>query len=64
MDLPNLGRDPERYAVILDDCLDQLLGQLMADCGGNVSVSSLLNFVLIDRRQGNYGPLSSAKRLG
>lgn len=62
--LPNLGRDPEQYGMTLDDCLDQLLAQLQADCGEEPTpVSILLNFILIDSRQGNYGPLPSIKRL-
>lgn len=52
--IPNLGRDPEQIGMTLDQSVMRLLEYLRADAGKRCETRKLLNFVLIDGKQGDY----------
>lgn len=53
--IPNTGTDPEQYGMSLADCVARLLETLAAGCDGTASNAELLDFVLLDAAQGDYG---------
>jgi CofD-related protein of GAK system len=60
--IPNLGRDPEQLGMNLADCVETLLHYLRRSCSRHTEARDLLNFVLIDSRNGDYnGPLQLEK---
>ncbi|WP_192034519.1 GAK system CofD-like protein [Halomonas sp. YLGW01] len=50
--IPNTGIDPEQLGMSLERQLDTLLHQLRQDAGEDTPTHQLLNFVLLDSRQG------------
>lgn len=52
--IPNLGFDPEQIGMDLALSVDRLLSQLRQDCGEDVPTDKLLNFILLDSRNGEY----------
>jgi CofD-related protein of GAK system len=65
--VPNLGTDPEQLGMDMDQLVTRLLKQLRTGAGKGVRNQRLLNFVLIDGRNGRYvGRLSPSrmKKLG
>ena len=52
--VPNLGVDPEQYQLSLDASVKTLLRHLEAGVNGASSPGDFLNFVLLDRENGNY----------
>jgi CofD-related protein of GAK system len=52
--VPSLGTDPEQHGISLTDSVERLLAVLGQDCEPPVPVSQLLNYVLIDSRNGHY----------
>ncbi len=54
--IPNLGSDPEQIGMDLDDMVHRLLDQLRSDTGKGCANSRLLNFILLDRKHGDYPP--------
>ncbi len=60
--IPNLGRDPEQIGMSLDSSVQTLLDYLRADNTDRCSNRKLLNFVLVDRKQGKY-PSSISTRI-
>ena len=52
--IPNTGQDPEQCGLALGDCVDQLLAVLRLDAGDATPTSELLDFVLVDSRNGDY----------
>lgn len=61
--IPNLGQDPEQIGMTLDQAVTVLLGQLREDSGGKTENRSLLNFVLMDSRNGRYHSSLSLGRM-
>lgn len=59
--IPNLGEDPEQVGMGLDDALLALLRQLRVDAGADCPSTRLLDFVLLDSRNGAYVSSCSAK---
>ncbi len=57
--VPNLGNDPEQIGLNTEQAINTILDQLRKDAGKDTPASSLLNFVLIDSRNGKYSaPIS------
>lgn len=57
--IPNLGNDPEQIGMTADQAVLKLIENLRFDAGAECPTNRLLNFVLIDSKQGNYpSPLS------
>jgi CofD-related protein of GAK system len=52
--IPSLGSDPEQLGMTLDTAIETLLNYLKMDVGAECQNSKLLNFVLIDSKNGNY----------
>ena len=52
--VPNLGSDPEQIGMTLEQMLESLLTQLQADFSQTTANEKLLNYVLMDSRNGNY----------
>lgn len=52
--IPSLGNDPEQLGMTLDTAIDTLLDYLKIDAGTACHNNKLLNFVLIDSKNGNY----------
>ena len=52
--VPNLGQDPEQIGMTLDQSVLTLLDYLRADNPAETPNGTLLNFVLIDSKRGNY----------
>ncbi|CAA0081199.1 Gluconeogenesis factor [Zhongshania aliphaticivorans] len=52
--IPNLGSDPEQFNMDLTSSVERLLAQLHAGCDPDTSNQQLLNFVLLDSRNGIY----------
>ncbi len=52
--IPNLGHDPEQVGMTMDSSIQSLLHYLRADAGSRLDATQLLNFVLLDNKQGKY----------
>jgi CofD-related protein of GAK system len=52
--IPNLGHDPEQVGMTMDSSIQSLLHYLRADAGSKLDATQLLNFVLLDNKQGKY----------
>ncbi|WP_111979926.1 GAK system CofD-like protein [Algibacillus agarilyticus] len=52
--IPNLGNDPEQVGMTLEQNIDALLKALIADISIKSSPSDLLQFVLLDSKNGHY----------
>lgn len=61
--LPSLGTDPERPDLSLAGTVDKLLATLRADAGRDCPTDKLLNFVLLDTRNGAYDIAPSRRAL-
>ena len=64
--IPNLGTDPEQYGMSGDDTLETLMAYLQTDCNKRVKTESLLNYVLVDSKNGHYNtglPLKTLKKM-
>ncbi|MCU7932306.1 MAG: GAK system CofD-like protein [Candidatus Thiodiazotropha sp. (ex Codakia rugifera)] len=59
--IPNLGSDPEQVGMSLNDSLQKLMTYLKNDAPKSCTPERLLNFVLLDKRNGNYPSKLSAK---
>lgn len=58
--IPNLGKDPEQFGMSLKDTIDSLLAVMMQACPEK-STDALLNFILLDSKNGDYsGPVPVA----
>jgi CofD-related protein of GAK system len=60
--VPNLGRDPEQLGMDLNDAVRKLISYLSKDMSGNKTNGRLLNFVLLDSKNGQY-PSKLSKKL-
>ncbi len=61
--IPNLGQDPEQIGISLDKTVEILLHYLQQGTTDPGFTSSMLNFVLIDTRNGAYPSSLSAGRM-
>lgn len=61
--IPNLGSDPEQLGMTLEQAVTHLLDRLRADVGGEVRDDRLLDFVLMDSRNGRYPSALSHGRM-
>lgn len=52
--VPNLAEDPEQLGMSLEDAIKQILIYAGKDFAGQAKASDLLNYVLVDSKQGNY----------
>jgi CofD-related protein of GAK system len=52
--IPNLGSDPEQIGMNFEQMVCGLLNQLQVDVSPNCPNDKLLNFVLLDSKNGNY----------
>jgi len=52
--IPNLGKDPEQLGMNMDQSVEVLLNYLRADASSDCPTHRLLNFVLIDSKNGKY----------
>lgn len=52
--IPNLGSDPEQIGMNLEQMVKGLLGQLQSDVDEGCPNNKLLNFVLVDSKNGKY----------
>ena len=52
--VPSLGGDPEQVGISLIDAVHRLLNMLAEDCDASVPVARLLDYVLLDSRNGRY----------
>ena len=58
--IPNLGNDPEQFGMTLKESTDYLL-TVMKQASPGAPTSALLNFILLDSKNGNYnGPVPVA----
>lgn len=53
--VPSTGIDPELIGKSLMDQVSELLGYLMRDCPSGIRPEALLDFVMVDSRNGEYG---------
>ncbi len=61
--IPCLGNDPEQLGMSLYATIETLLRYLRVDAGNDCPNEKLLNFVLIDSKNGNYNSSLSQDRL-
>ena len=61
--IPNLGQDPEQLGMTMDRAVATLLKRLRDDAGGKAGNEDLLNFVLMDSRNGAYASSLSTGRM-
>ena len=54
--VPNQGQDPEQIGMTLNDSLQQLMRYLKTDLPQSCGHEQLLNFVLLDSRNGSISP--------
>lgn len=52
--IPNLGKDPEQIGMTMDQAVLRLIDQLRRDAGSECPNNKLLNFILMDSKQGKY----------
>lgn len=52
--IPNQGNDPEQLGMTLQDSIDSLLSHLRKDSDDELAAEQLLNFILIDSKNGDY----------
>ena len=65
--IPNLGRDPEQFGMTLEQCIATLVEYLRRGVAEDCGNESLLNFVLLDSKYGDYSspiPLNKIEQLG
>ncbi|MGD9157412.1 MAG: GAK system CofD-like protein [Desulfobacteraceae bacterium] len=55
--IPNTGNDPELYGLSVADQVEILIRYLKKDNEENIASGDLLNFVVIDRKNGDYGEI-------
>lgn len=65
--VPSTGLDPECHGLSVADQVERLAAQLMADEPGKISLTDVLQYVLVDSRHGRYPgglDLERIRRLG
>ena len=61
--IPNLGRDPEQIGMDLNASVRALIARLRDDAPKDCGNDRLLNFILVDRKSGDYPGTLSTKLL-
>jgi CofD-related protein of GAK system len=61
--IPNLGIDPEQYGMSQMDSVMTLIDYLQNNMGKKIALDKLLNFVIIDSKNGNYSSQISENQL-
>lgn len=61
--VPNPADDAEQFGMTFPDLIDRLIRTLRNDCGPDVPINRLLNYVLVDRKNGKYPSDLSRKAL-
>ncbi len=61
--IPNLGQDPEQIGMTLDDCIGRLFDYMRAGTTGDCADEKLLNFVLLDSKNGKYSSPVPVERM-
>ncbi|MES9901351.1 MAG: GAK system CofD-like protein [Sedimenticola sp.] len=62
--IPNQGSDPEQIGMTQEQMVDTLLRRLWQDAGGMCPAHQLLNFIMIDSKNGHNFPAAAMKRVG
>lgn len=52
--IPNLSNDPEQVGMTLADCINTLLRYLKSDCPAGTRPNRLINYLLVDSKNGDY----------
>lgn len=52
--IPNLSNDPEQVDMTLADCITTLLRYLKSDCPAATLPNQLINYLLVDSKNGDY----------
>ncbi|MEN8177799.1 MAG: GAK system CofD-like protein [Pseudomonadota bacterium] len=52
--IPNLGHDPEQIGMTIDQAALKLVNRLRTDAGSKCPTHKLLNFILMDSKNGRY----------
>jgi CofD-related protein of GAK system len=52
--IPNLDNDPEQTGMTLADCINTLLRYLKSDCPAGTKANQLINYLLVDTKNGHY----------
>ncbi len=52
--VPSMGRDPEQLGMTLSRAVETLVDRVRRDTGEDTPVERILNWVLVDRRDGDY----------
>ncbi len=60
--IPNTGTDPEQYGMTIADCIEDIIRYLSLSCKKKPQVERLLNFVIIDSKNGNYPPFGNLEK--
>lgn len=61
--IPNLGRDPEQLGMTLADQVRTLLAYLERSCRTLPPRGGLLDFLLVDTQNGDYGPEADLEKI-
>lgn len=61
--IPNLGEDPEQTGMDMQGLMDSLMSPLQADTPKKTPANELLNFVMLDSRNGVYPSQPSFERM-
>ncbi|MCG8673307.1 MAG: GAK system CofD-like protein [Pseudomonadales bacterium] len=61
--IPNLGSDPEQVGMTLEQMVETLINQLQKDTSEHCPNDRLLNFILIDSKNGKYPSDICSKKL-
>ncbi|MBN1234213.1 MAG: GAK system CofD-like protein [Candidatus Coatesbacteria bacterium] len=56
--IPNTGNDPEQLGMKMTDCIDNLLFYLQSSCSEKVKEEDILNYIIMDIKNGDYPELS------
>ncbi len=52
--IPNLGHDPEQIGMTIDQAALKLIDHLRSDAGATCPTNKLINFILLDSKNGRY----------
>jgi hypothetical protein len=52
--IPNQGNDPEQFGMSLQDSIETLLSYLRRGSDDELPTEQLLNFILVDSKNGDY----------
>ncbi|QTA93637.1 GAK system CofD-like protein [Desulfonema magnum] len=61
--IPNTGDDPEQYGLELTEQIEQLVSYLRKDDPENITITDVLNFVMLDKKNGRYSGKLDEKKI-